>query len=121
MERIHAAGAELYFIGNGNAFFARGFRDEFSVPVPIYVDEERVSYKALGLKRNLGSTLNLQILRNARRARAAGFSQKAVEGDAWQQGGVMIVRPDGEVAYSYVSGAAGDHPPVDEVVAALEG
>jgi len=119
VETIRGLGAELHFVGSGAPFFARGFRDEYQVPVPIYVDPERASYEALGLARTLRSTLNLRLLSNARRAAKAGFRQNSVEGDAWQQGGVLIVLPGGEVAYRYRSEVAGDHPGVSEVVEAL--
>ncbi len=120
MERIHATGAELFFIGNGAAHFARAFREDFAVPGPIWVDPDRRSYDALGFASGLGSALSLRLLRNARRAKAAGFSQNSVEGAAMQQGGVLVVMPDGEVVYRYASATAGDHPPVEEVLAALE-
>ena len=107
-------------MGNGNAHFARGFRDEFKVTVPILVDPERETYKLLGMARGLGSMLRLSMLKNARRARKAGFTQTEVLGDAMQLGGVLVIEPDGRVAYAYQSGAAGDHPPVEEVVAAVE-
>ncbi len=68
----------------------------------------------------LGSAMKLQTLGNARRAMAAGFSQKSVQGAAMQQGGVLVVMQDGTVAYRYASEAAGDHPPVEDVLVALE-
>jgi hypothetical protein len=42
-----------------------------------------------------------------------------VQGDAWQLGGVLVVRKGGEVAYRHLSAEAGDHPPVADVLAAL--
>jgi hypothetical protein len=108
------------FIGNGAAHFARGFREDFSVSGPIWIDPERESYQALGFASGLGATLSLRLLRNARRARKAGFSQNSVEGAPMQQGGVLVVMPDGEVVYRYASEVAGDHPPVEEVLRALE-
>lgn len=106
-------------MGSGSAHFARGFRDEFKVTVPILVDPERRSYKLLGMARGLGSMLKLSMLRSAQRARKAGFTQSEIRGDAMQQGGVLVVKPDGTVCFAYHSEAAGDHPPVDEVVAAV--
>ena len=118
--RIRSLGAELHFIGTGDTFFARGFRDEYQVPVPIYVDPERKTYQALGFARTARSTVSRRVLRNARRAMAAGHHQTKTQGDAWQQGGVMVVLTGGRVAYSQASAVAGDHPDVDEVVGALE-
>jgi hypothetical protein len=120
VDRIRALGAELVFIGNGASHFARGFREDFAVPGPIWVDPGRESYRALGFASGLGSTLGWRVLSNAQRARRAGFSQRSVEGHAIQQGGVLVVLPSGEIAYRYASEAAGDHPPVEEVISALE-
>lgn len=121
MDELHGLGAELVFIGNGAAFFARAFRDEFHVTVPLLVDEARASYTALGFRRDVASSLNPKMLLHAKRAMAAGFSQKAVHGDARQQGGVLVVDRGGGVVYAYVSDTAGDHPDPAEVVAALRG
>lgn len=42
-----------------------------------------------------------------------------IQGDAFQNGGVLVVRPGGEVAYRYISEVSGDHPPVADVLAAI--
>src|SRR5574341_2508511 len=116
---IHGRGAELVFVGNGNRHFAQGFKDEYGIQTPLFVDTKRDAYKALGMRRGLGSTLNPQAAKNAVRALGSGFRQGSVQGDAWQMGGVLVVLPGGAVAYEYLSEAAGDHPPVAEVLAAL--
>ena len=41
--------------------------------------------------------------------------------DAMQLGGVYVVGRSGEVLYRYASEAAGDHPPVEAMLAALPG
>ncbi len=107
-------------MGNGAAHFARAFREEFEVPGPIWIDIERQSYRALGFASGLGSTLRPGVIKNAMRARKAGFDQDSVEGAPMQQGGVMVVLPGGGVAYRYRSAVAGDHPEVEEVIEALE-
>ena len=40
-------------------------------------------------------------------------------GDPWQQGGVIVVRPGGEIAYRFASRESGDHPRIDDVLAPL--
>lgn len=90
------------------------------MPGPIWVDPERTSYDALGFAHGLGSTMRAQVLRNALRARRAGFDQRSVEGAPMQQGGVLVVLPGGAIAYRYRSAAAGDHPEVEAVIDALE-
>ncbi|HEY7413513.1 MAG TPA: peroxiredoxin-like family protein [Vicinamibacteria bacterium] len=118
--RIEAAGARLVFVGNGNRHFAAAFRDELRLDEPIYVDTGREAYAALGMKRGVASTLLAPGTWKAGvRAMRGGFRQKRVQGDAWQLGGVLVVRTGGEVAFRHLSASAGDHPPVSDVLAAL--
>ena len=118
--RVRRAGAELVFVGNGDRHFARAFRDELGIKAPVYVDKERHAYAALGMRRGLGATVgSLAAVRNAARALRKGFRQGSVQGDAWQLGGVLVVRPGGEIAYRHLSRTAGDHAPVEDVLAAI--
>jgi hypothetical protein len=119
-DRIHDAGAELVIVGNGNRHFAQGFVKDLGLTTPLYVDTKRDAYKALRFKRSLGVFLNPTAMANMARALKSGFRQGRTQGDAFQLGGVLVVRPDGEVVFRYASDAAGDHPPVDDVLAALE-
>lgn len=120
--RIRAAGAELVFVGNGDARFARAFRDERGLEAPLFVDAGRRAYEALGMKRGVLAALgSLATVRHGARALRGGFRQGPVQGDPWQLGGVLVVLAGGRVAYRHLSSEAGDHPPVEEVVAALEG
>lgn len=116
---IHAKGAELAVVGNGNRHFAQAFAEATGLTTPLFVDTSREAYRALGMRRDAGATLNPAALANAVRALRAGFRQKGVKGDPWQMGGVLVVLPGGRVAYRYLSSAAGDHPPVAELLAAL--
>lgn len=117
---LEAAGARLAFIGSGSAFFAAGFRAEFGVPaaVPVLVDDARVSYAALGFVRGVGSVLRPSVLAAGLRAAAAGNRQTRTAGDPLQQGGVRVVARGGRVVYAQDSAFAGDHPPVEAVIAA---
>jgi hypothetical protein len=121
VEAIHARGAELAIVGNGDLEAARAFARETRLATPLYVDSVREAYRALGMRRDVAAALNPAFLTNAVRALRAGFRQTSVQGDPWQMGGVLIVLPGGRVAYRYLSSAAGDHPPVAELIAALPG
>lgn len=109
------------FVGTGGARFARAFAEDHGIDGPLLLDEERVAYRALALKRSLGSTFSLSSVKAGRRAAAAGFRQGRTQGDPWQQGGIFVVMPDGSVPFSHISEHAGDHPEPDRVVAALRG
>ncbi len=117
---IHARGAELVVVGCGNRHFATGFRQELRLETPLFVDTKRESYRALGMRRvSPFAFLSPKVLRNLGRALKAGFRQGRAQGDVWQLGGVLIVRPDASVAFRYLSNEAGDHPPLADVLAAL--
>jgi hypothetical protein len=120
LPEIHKRGAELFFVGNGNRHFAGAFKDENKIESPLFVDTQRNAYKALGMKRGFFATLgSLATWKNGMRAWRSGFRQGPTRGDAWQNGGVLVVRPGGGIAYRYLSREAGDHPPVADVLAAL--
>jgi len=110
----------LAFVGNGNGHFAEAFQKDSGLTAPLYVDTRREAYQTLGMKRSLGATLaSLSTLKSAARALRADFRQGSIQGEAWQLGGVLVVRPGGGIAYRYLSEIAGDHPPVAAVLAAL--
>ena len=119
-DSIHARGGELVLIGNGASHFAAAFVEDLGITTPVYVDPARATYRALGMKRGLAPTLlALRTLKHGIRAFRAGFRQGRTQGDPFQLGGVLVVRPGGLVAFRYISDEAGDHPPVDDVVAAI--
>ena len=110
-------GVDLFFVGSGNALMAADFRQELGLEVPVWVDPKRATYSFLGFKRQLSTLFDPRVWANALRAGKAGFKQAKTAGDPWQQGGVLVVKRGGEAVWSYASATAGDHPPVDEVMA----
>jgi alkyl-hydroperoxide reductase/thiol specific antioxidant family protein len=118
---IEARGADLVLVGNGAPHFARAFAEELGLSGPLYVDPSLSTYHALEMGRaSVISLVSARVLRSAARALRGGFRQGLVRGDAWQLGGVLVVRPGGEVAYRHLAGDAGDNPPIADVLAALE-
>lgn len=107
---IHDRGAELVIVGSGTDRFAKMFREDLALEVPIVVDPSLASYKAAGLRRDLGATLSLGLVKNAWRAFKNGYRQRSLQGDPWQQGGVFVIAPGDQVLFSYVSEVGGDHP-----------
>ena len=117
---IRDRGAEPVIVGNGTPYFAAAFREDFELDCPLLVDPELRAYRAAGLRRGRVELLSPRLPLNALRALRAGSRQTSVEGDPWQLGGVFVVRPGGDLTYQYVSREAGDHAPVEEILAALE-
>ena len=124
MHRERAAfeklGAQVVVVGHSSLRYAKAFVQETQIDLPVYVDEKRVAYKALGFKRPLLAFLTPKVLKRAAEARKEGFTQPGVHGDAFQLGGVVLLMPDGSTPYTYVSQFAGDHPPIEDLKAAVQ-
>jgi NAD(P)-dependent dehydrogenase (short-subunit alcohol dehydrogenase family) len=116
---IRARGAELAIVGNGGPSFAAAFREDQRLEGPLLVDPELRAYRAAGLRRGRALALSPRLAFHAVRAFRGGFRQAGVQGDPWQLGGVFVIRPGGALAFRHVSREAGDHPPVEAVLAAL--
>jgi hypothetical protein len=119
IDEIHAAGAELYVIGNGSPSFIDGFREATGWDGALYTDPSLEVYKAAGLKRGVLKTFHPRSAIAALGALKDGFRQGRTQGDEWQQGGVLIVAPGGDVLWSHVSDHAGDNAGANEIIAAL--
>jgi hypothetical protein len=119
-QRVNDAGAEIVIVGSGSPAQAGRFIEDYDVPMPVFADPSLSVYKAVGAKRGWWSTLNPRVLLNGARAVRAGFRQTRYAGVADQQGGVLVIRPDGSVPYAYLSNEAGDHPAPADVAAAVE-
>lgn len=104
------------FVGNGSAHMARAFQEDFAPGSAVYTDPSRAVYKLAEFraKGSIGKALM-----NAWRAFRAGFRQGRTQGHPLQLGGVFVVKQDGQVAYRYASDAAGDHPPIEDIIGAL--
>jgi len=119
IDAIRATGAELYVIGNGGPSFIAGFREQTGWPGPIYTDPSLAVYRAAGLKRSVVRTLDPRALGSTIRAFARGARQGRTQGDTWQQGGVLVVAPTGDVLWHHASERSDDNATVPQIVAAL--
>ena len=119
IDAIHAAGAELYVIGNGAPMFIEGFRETTGFAGAVYTDPSLAAYRAAELERGLGTMLSVGAALRTARALGRGFRQGRTQGDQTQQGGVLVVARDGRVLYHHVSHGPGDNAPPDAIVAVL--
>jgi hypothetical protein len=113
-------GADLVVIGNGTPEHARWFVEEQGINLPVFTDQQRTTYRALGARRGLARILHPGTFVSAVRALRGGHRQTRTMGDATQLGGVAIVRPDGSMPYLSLSRHPGDHPSPGEVLEALQ-
>src|ERR1019366_4344856 len=116
---IEALGARLVFVGNGELTWAREFEARECRGCRVLTDPGLESYRAIGARRGWRPTGGPASLAARVRAFRAGFRRSGFRGVPDQQGGVYVMLPGGRAAYAYVSGSAGDHPPIDTVLDAL--
>lgn len=119
-KEFQKTGVQPVIVGHSSVKWAKVFVKDTGVDYPVYVDETRDVYRALEFKRPLLGFLKLRVFQRAAEARANGFSQPGVHGDAFQVGGVALLKPDGTMPYFYASAESGDHPPIADLLAACE-
>ena len=116
---IAALGAELVFVGNGSPAQARDFQEKFAPDSIVLTDPDLRTYRLIGARHGVLKTLGPRVWRSGLRALRSGARQTRVKGHPFQQGGVLILVPGDRAVYSHISGEAGDHPPVADVIEAL--
>jgi hypothetical protein len=117
---IEALGGGIAFVGNGTARAAAWFQKKFAADSKVLTDPDLASYKAIGARSGMLSTLGPSAWGAGLRAFRSGARQSMTRGHAYQQGGLVVMAPKNRVLYQHISRAAGDHAPVADVLAALE-
>ena len=115
------AGATLTLIGQATPRHAAQFRRRQGIQLPMLADEERVSYEAAGAK--VAGITDLFGPKVIAKGAVAGVRNKSIQtrtiGNTAQLGGVLVVRPDGTVAWSHMSTDAGDNASPEEILEAI--
>ncbi|HET7875792.1 MAG TPA: peroxiredoxin-like family protein [Methylomirabilota bacterium] len=117
--RIRAAGAEVVVVGPARPEHIADFRRATGWEGPLFVDPSCRTYKAAGLAYGWTKTFHPLTFLKGLRAFAAGFRQGARRGNSLTQGGTFVLGPGERVLYEWRDRFAGDHPPLDQVLAAL--
>ena len=86
--------------------------------VEVTTDPRLGVYEAMGLRRSMWATIGPRALVDLARAMAAGHPHRPVEGDATQQGGVLLVDAQGVVRLLHANRSIGDHAPTSDLVEA---
>jgi hypothetical protein len=109
----------LTIIGNGSPAHARDFRKTHGKGLRSMVDPHKQTYKVLGMRHGFRYTINAASVMRGAQTTARGFFQAETQGDAFQQGGTLVLARGGRPVFFYRSRFAGDHPSLEEVMAAL--
>ena len=120
-KEIEQAGASLTLIGQASPRHAAHFRRRQEIELPVLADADRRSYAAAGAK---VATLNelvgpKMLAKGIGSALRTGQMQGKVVGHPAQLGGVLVVRPDGTVAWSHMSDDASDNATPEAIAAAV--
>ncbi len=120
-EEFEAAGAGLTLIGQATPRHAAHFRRKLDIDLPVLADEERRTYKLAGFPRaSIGQLLGPRsVLSGVKHGARSRVTQGRIIGDAAQLGGVMVIRPGGEVAFHRQSANAGDTIEPEELLEAV--
>lgn len=109
----------MAFVGTGTPGQAAAFALAHAGPHPVLVDRERALFAAAGMRRSLVALLAPRLWRNAWRAWRAGHHQGALQGDAWQLGGVVVFAANGARVHQEVERVAGDLLDLPALVSAV--
>ncbi len=121
-DEIRAAGVGLAAIGTGDLRYAEHFKAERGIDFPLLVDDELVTYQAIGARRGgLRQMLGLPTVTAGIRTLAHGRVQGRSGPHPLQFGATHLIRPDGSVPFAWVNDDFADDPPLPEVLAALRG
>ena len=108
-------------IGQAMPRHAAHFRRRLELDWPVLADGRRVSYRAAGAK--VGTVDELfgprVVAKGIQAGRRSNVIQGRTIGHGAQLGGVLVVRPRGEVAWSHMAEDAADNAAPEEIVAAL--
>jgi hypothetical protein len=123
-EKFEAAGAALVVVGQGTPRHAEHFREQYDLDgLELLVDPDREAYKRAGTK--VATVTELlgprSFAAGVKRAATERVMQGPVKGHPAQLGGVLVVAPGGAVTWSHLAENAGDNPPNEDVLAAVEG
>lgn len=112
---------EVVLIGQLTPRHAAHFRRRVGLTFPVLADEDRASYRAAGAKIATATELlgPKVVAKGVQASTRSGVVQGRTIGHAAQLGGVLVIRPDGTVAWSHMSEDASDHATPEEIVAAL--
>ncbi|MDQ6746852.1 MAG: hypothetical protein M3010_01905 [Candidatus Dormibacteraeota bacterium] len=109
----------LAIVGNGTLAHARDFDRTHGKGLRSLVDTSRASYQALGFRHGVRYTLGPASMARGVDAMSRGFRQVSTQGDAFQQGGTLVVAAGGRPVLFQRARFAGDHASLADVLAAV--
>ena len=118
-QQLVERGAELVYVGPVEPASAVAFREELGLAAPVLSDRSGEAFGAAEMRRGIRPMLSLRAVTNGLRALRAGFRQRKVEGDPWQQGGVLVFAADGALLAEQRDVGVGDLLDIDAALRSL--
>lgn len=121
LHELTRLGLHVVYVGNGEPRYIEAFVERNGIDpevVSVITDPSLAAHRVLELPRSFGTTFGPRGLWNIGRELMSGFWSRELEGDEYQQGGVLVVDRDGRVAYLHRDRATGDHASTSDVIAA---
>jgi hypothetical protein len=109
----------LAIVGNGTLAHARDFEKTQGKGLRSLVDSKKQTYRALGFRHGIRSTVGPASMARGLDAMSRGFRQVNTQGDPFQQGGTLVVAAGGRPVLFQRARFAGDHAPLEELLAAV--
>ncbi len=107
-------------VGMGTPETAARFKTRYAPNVRLVVDRRKETYRAFGLRRgSAGDVVGPKVWLPGVKALATGQVVRKPRQDPYQLGGAAVVDASGEIRYAYRAATSADHPPIDELLAAL--
>jgi hypothetical protein len=113
-------GANLAAIGLGDRIYAQQFREDTGIAFPLLIDEQRLAYRAAGLRNANMLHLLWSENKTARdRAKSAGHRQHRLGQNPFQLGGSFVFGPGNVDRYAHVSRTFGDNATTEALLDTL--
>jgi peroxiredoxin len=118
---LEATGGRVVLIGQATPRQAAHFRRRLELEWPVLADEERASYRVAGAKvATAGELLGPKVVaKGIQASRRSNVVQGRTVGHPAQLGGVLVIRPDGAVAWSHMAENASDNAAPEQIIAAV--
>ncbi|HWH33558.1 MAG TPA: AhpC/TSA family protein [Egibacteraceae bacterium] len=108
-------------VGTGDLMYARDFAEDKRVNFPLYVDDAKASYKAVGTRKGSArSFAKPRVIASAARVTAKGHIQGKLGPAHMVLGATHVIRPDGSVAFAWVNGDFDDNADFAEALRSLD-
>lgn len=120
MNQFNEKNTRIVVIGNGQPNFIEAFRNDTGYQGDLYTDPSLKTYELLKFKKSVSSLFGFKTIKNYFRAFSNGHAQKGIQGNAFQQGGVIVIHPVDNPVYVHINSEAGDHAPLDDIIKACE-